>query len=181
MSDYVMKRFKIRKIIVFCFIFIATGIVMFYFINHPLYHFESEFTEALGYIDKISQEKPSTEVYALLSGGGGEGWHQIIITINNGKASLENFRIYGDRIEGRSIKNLQDPELKELISFVQLNNADKMKHLYSNILDGTEYLYVHITNNKKSMVYMNNPRDAAKGTVYDLLVSKFELVAKLEN
>lgn len=121
-------------------------------------------------IARIEQHSGNKEVYALLFGGGMASEGEVVITVENGSARLQ----YKHEDGTDEVKDLQREEWDEFSSFIRTNRIDRLKHWNSgDVLDGIEYVYLHLSQGNKKLLYMNNPEISAEGSSYDLLVREF--------
>lgn len=122
-------------------------------------------------LQEFEEQKNSTQVYALLSGGGWGGNGHIIITLDKENATLKYIQGNGRYIT----RILKKSELEEFLSFVENESVDSLKPLdHAAICDGTEYLFLHASRDKIiSRVYDYSPVNK----VYRLLVYKFDVLA----
>jgi len=111
------------------------------------------------------------EIFALLSGGGWGGNGQIIVSVRNDTARLT--LLYGN---GRyAERDLTSDELSRLRYTLDVNHIEDLPPLYTRVLDGIEYEYIHLTPNGGRRVYMNNPlSEIEDAPIYYYIVELFQ-------
>lgn len=110
------------------------------------------------------------ELYYLASGGGWGGIGDIAIYQNIGTAQI----IFYQNNKRYKKRTLTPTEYQDFLSFIEKNQIDTLTDWDSHmVLDGIEYQYIHIYENKTTTFYMNNPDSTSKHPIYQTLIDSF--------
>ena len=118
-------------------------------------------------------KKPEVkEIFALQSGGGWGGRGDFLLIVKQNSAKL--------RFSFQTSKSweLTEKQLKDFQSFISKWRVDELPPLQPGGVDGVFYVYVHLTKTRVRMVDIEVSGSNWEGTVYNLLVDKFEEMVK---
>ena len=135
-----------------------------------------------GLRDELFSKNGPKEIFALLSAGyfGDDG--QIVVRVQGTGATLS---VYESNEHYRSAhelnrRTLLPAELERMRAFLLANRIDSLAPLITDVCDGMQYEYLHLTKEGGCRVFMNNPGVEPLGddSVYLDVVDLFGALAK---
>lgn len=122
-------------------------------------------------LENVHRPDGPEEVYGLLTAGYWGDKGQRVVEVRGSVAML---CWYSDRARSRT-RLLSPHEIDELRRFVDDHKVDALPPLETNVMDGMQYEYVHLSPTANRRVFMNNPGSlGTEGTVYESLTKLFE-------